>query len=425
MRSVRRWCHRNDLADQFQYRSGTSSGLADGGDWRPVVIEQNCLLDIDRASLEPVVRRALGSPGAEILEWRVEPVGGIGVDIGASALHRVAGIAKVQGASTPWSLVRKLLHPPAAITGLSTGRAVPNHQFYWKREAHAYGSELLQDLPAGLVAPRCHGIDEFDNGIVLWLEDVAEPDGCRWSLERYAEAARHLGRFNGNYLVDRPLPVEPWLCSDMVHWRQAVVAPFWEQLIERRDEPQMRRGWPGEVAGRAHQVWLERERFFTALGQVPQVLSHGDADRRNLLDRVVANGTPETVALDWEFLGPQAVGTDAATLVAQSVLWARDREPDDLLVLSRLCYEGYLTGLREMGWRGDDRLVRLGYTATLSLRFVAMAGAIVVTLASADERPQWEAAFGMTLETILDRHAAMQPFLLDMAEEVRQLVSNA
>src|SRR5215211_3337655 len=54
---VRRWCHRNDLADQFQYRSGTSSGLADGGDWRPVVIEQNCLLDIDRASLEPVVRR--------------------------------------------------------------------------------------------------------------------------------------------------------------------------------------------------------------------------------------------------------------------------------------------------------------------------------------------------------------------------------
>ena len=50
-----------------------------------------------------------------------------------------------------------------------------------------------------------------------------------------------------------------------------------------------------------------------------------------------------------------------------------------------------------------------------------MAGAIVVTLASADERPQWEAAFGMTLETILDRHAAMQPFLLDVAEEVRQL----
>ena len=390
------------------------------------MIEQNALMEIDRASLEPVVCRALGSPGAEILEWRVEPVGGgIGVALGAGALHRVAGIAKDQGATKPWSLVRKLLHPPAATTGLSTGRAVPNHQFYWKREAHAYGSELLQDLPAGLVAPRCHGIDEHDNGVVLWLEDVAEPDGCRWSLERYAEAARHLGRFNGAYLVDRPLPVAPWLCSDMVHWRQAVVAPFWEQLIERRDDPRVQRGWPGYVAGRAHRVWLEREHFFTALDQVPQVLSHGDADRRNLLDRVVANGATETVAFDWEFLGPQAVGTDAATLVAQSVLWARDREPHDLPVLSRLCYEGYLTGLREMGWRGDERLVRLGYTATLSLRFVAMAGAIVVTLASADERPQREAAFGMTLETILDRHAAMQPFLLDVAEEVQQLVSNA
>jgi hypothetical protein len=63
--------------------------------------------------------------------------------------------------------------------------------------------------------------------------------------------------------------------------------------------------------------------------------------------------------------------------------------------------------------------------AALSLRFVAMAVAIVVTLASADERPQREAAFGMTLETILDCHAAMQPFLVEVAEEVRQPVSNA
>jgi hypothetical protein len=78
-----------------------------------------------------------------------------------------------------------------------------------------------------------------------------------------------------------------------------------------------------------------------------------------------------------------------------------------------------------VGWRGDEQLVRLGYAAALSLQFVAMAGAIGVALASTDERPQREAAFGMTLETILDRHAAMQPFLLEVAEEVRQLVSNA
>jgi hypothetical protein len=70
-------------------------------------------------------------------------------------------------------------------------------------------------------------------------------------------------------------------------------------------------------------------------------------------------------------------------------------------------------------------LVQLGYAAALSLRFVAMAGAIVVALASAEVRPQREAAFGMTLETILDRHAAMQPFLLDVADEVRRMVSRA
>ena len=238
----------------------------------------------------------------------------------------------------------------------------PAAQTYWKREALVYGSGLLRDLPTGFSAPRCFGIDEQPDGIVLWLEDVTESGEERWSLNRYGEVAHHLGRFNGAYLAGHPLPEAPWLCRDMLRWREPLVARFWNHLDERRTETRVRRGWPGDLLDHAHLVWAERGRFFAALAQVPQVLCHGDADCRNLLVRRGPGGT-ETVAIDWAYLGPQAVGTDAMTLAAQGVLWARDREPDELPALSRACYEGYLTGLREAGWTDDERPVRLGYVA--------------------------------------------------------------
>jgi hypothetical protein len=211
----------------------------------------------------------------------------------------------------------------------------------------------------------------------------------------------------------------------MDHWREAVVAPFWDTLADRRNDPRVQRGWPGDFADRAHQLWEERGDFFAALEHLPQVLSHGDTDRRNLLGRVKANGMPETVAIDWAFVGSQAIGTDAATLVVLSVLWARDREPHELPTLAHHCFDGYLTGLREIGWMGEERLVRLGYAASLSLRFVALTGPILAALAGEDERPRLEAAFGMTLETVLDRYAAMQPFLLELADETRSLLGSA
>jgi hypothetical protein len=37
--------------------------------------------------------------------------------------------------------------------------------------------------------------------------------------------------------------------------------------------------------------------------------------------------------------------------------------------MDRLCFEGYLQGLREAGWNGDPRVVRTGYAITLMLRY--------------------------------------------------------
>ena len=100
-------------------------------------------------------------------------------------------MARVGVAERPWSLVLKVLGPAA-------GPDDPTHIGYWKREMLLYSSRLLDDLPAGLRAPRCYGCDEpMDSVVWIWLERVREDRERAWPLARWALAARHLGRFNG------------------------------------------------------------------------------------------------------------------------------------------------------------------------------------------------------------------------------------
>src|SRR5436190_143953 len=83
----------------------------------------------------------------------------------------------------------------------------------------------------------------------------------------------------------RPAPEHPWLCRDLLRWRQAIAAPSWELIAAHPDDSRVRRGWPGSVAERATRVWEERDRWFEVLDRLPRVMCHGDADRRNLFAR--------------------------------------------------------------------------------------------------------------------------------------------
>lgn len=380
--------------------------------------------EINPAALAAVVRQCLASETAEILTWRAETLGGgLGASLGGGSLQRIAGIARSGRGDHPWSVVVKLLRPPAEGSGLRMNQPDPGHQFYWKREADLYASNYLTDLPHGFAAPRCYRIDESVAGIQLWLEDVAEPGGSRWPCARYPLAARHLGRFNGVYLAGRPVPEEAWLCRDLLRWRTGLVAGFWDCLDIWRAETRVRRGWPGDLLDRGHRVWVERERLFGALAQLPRVLCHGDVDRRNLFAREAGDGTPETVAIDWGLAGPRAIGTDVATLVPQSVLYAGTVDPAEFSALAEVCLADYLAGLRETGWTGEDRIARLGYAATMALQYGVLGGNVLAATAGVEERPRLEAGLGMALETFLDRHAAIQPVILTVAEEALDLLA--
>ena len=221
-------------------------------------------------------------------EWEAVPLrapfGALDV---ARSVFRIRGMARIGVAERPWSLVLKVLGPAA-------GPDDPTHIDYWKRELLLYSSGLLDDLPAGLRAPRCYGCDEPMDGVGwLWLEHVREDRERAWPLGRWTLLARHLGRFNGTYLAGRSLPRTPWLSGQRLRTLSERHHSLVAQIATAPDNPEVRRWWPPQVVAAILLLWEERDAFCDALERLPQTFCHGDAIRRNIL-----SGSEETVAID-------------------------------------------------------------------------------------------------------------------------------
>ncbi len=375
---------------------------------------QERLAGADAARLQEVVRVALGEPGAVLGRWEVAPLrGGGGVRAGDSALYTLSGMARVGAAERPWSAVLRVLAPVA-------GQDDPTRIHYWKREPLLYSSGLLDDLPAGLRAPRCFGCDERTDGTVwLWLEHVREDGERAWPLERWALAARYLGQFNGAYLDGRPLPRAPWLGGRRLRAWLERHGPLVAQIAAAPDNPDVRRWWPRPMVDAILGLWEERDAFCAALERLPQTFCHGDAIRRNLLSRRRADGSEETMGIDWEFAGHYAAGEEVGQTLSVAGAFF-DAEPAGLPALDEALFAGYLAGLRDAGWRGDPQPVRFAYAVHAALR-----NAFNAVGASAPDEVRRAAAqqnYGRTWEELAERRAALRPFLLDRADEARRLM---
>jgi hypothetical protein len=372
------------------------------------------ILALDPATLRDPVRRALGSATADVQSWDVRPLGNVANAV-TGGVYRVRGTASDASAPVSWSLVLKACHDP----GEEQHHDARAHN-YWKREFLAYGSGLLEDLPPGVRAPRFYGaVERPDGGTWLWFEDLTDAYGSPWPLERYGLAARHAGQFNGAYLTGRPIPDLPWLSvrAGLSFFDQ--MGPSLERVDALGDHPLVRREWPdATVLERSARLWREREAFYTALARLPRTLCHMDLFRLNLFAVRSPHGDDETVGVDWAFLGLAAVGEELAPLVYASPLLAGE-DADQARELGETCFEGYLAGLRDAGWSGDARLARLGYTAGV----IRYGGAITpLAIDNPAVIPQVEIAWGPFGE-ILDRWVAVRPYMLDLADEARELMN--
>ncbi|MBL8153657.1 MAG: phosphotransferase [Anaerolineae bacterium] len=325
------------------------------------------LLSRSAAELTPLVRRALDlADGAALgdisAEWQ-QLSGGVGGGIGGTAVYRVSGTAQVDGQPRRWSLIAKLL--------VARPDEAPHSSHYWRREASIYRYGLLEDLPGTLAAPRSFGVEDLgDAACLVWMEAVQDDSPLHWSLREFGLAARHLGEFNGAYLAGETMPDVPWLSRDWIRQDVARFASQVSQLEPYRRHEAIRRWLPDEIMTRAARLWDDRHVFLDALDRLPQTLCHYDAFRRNLLIRQRPDGSAQTVAVDWSFLGGGPLGAELVALFWVSYVFAEARA-DQTQELDACLFENYVEGLRTAGWRGDPRLARLGYTAAMGLRRLA------------------------------------------------------
>jgi hypothetical protein len=378
------------------------------------------LARVDATTVTAVARQAVGSPTAQVVGWEHQlAYGGLGVVSGTNCLLRISGSATDEGWPAPWSAYLKLTRVPPADAPRAHDLT---HNDYWRREIASYESDIPAQLPDGLTTPRCYGVVDTGDYVHLWLEDVLE-DGTAWPLSRYGLAGRHLGRFNGQYLAGRSVPAYPWLNRGFLRARADRNAPFWAKLDDLRTHPLFPLVFPGDAAYRSRALFADRHTLLDALDRLPQTLVHQDADRRNLLGRDGVTGLSETVAIDWAFTGLAAVGTDAAALAVSSVLWAKGVGPDDLPALDVHVFDGYLAGLRDAGWNGDVREARLGYTATVALRYGPLLGVHAQIEADEQQRADIAQTLGHPLEDLMARYGRMLPHVLDRADEARALLA--
>ena len=367
---------------------------------------------IDRSTLTPLVQSALNSETFEVSDWTYEQLhAGVGE---WSAVYRFAGLGREQDQTVPWSLILKVLRPHDL-------GANPASWNYYKREADAYQSGCLDDLPGGLAAPRCFDVVEHSDGTCwIWLEDVTDEIGAPWPLEHYGVVARHLGYFNGSYLVDRPLPGWSWLSSNWLRHYIDHSAPAIEPLRSSLASPWARRWLPEEDSDRFFRLWAERELYLDALDRLPQTLCHFDIFCRNLFARVTTDGDDQTVVIDWTCVGRGPIGADLNPLVWASIALG-GVGLEKMQELEEIVFAGYLEGLREAGWHGDPRGVRLGYTAAGVRYLFPELGRWLAIILDESLHAAVEQMAGPPIGEVIDSFARMRRLLFSKLEEAREL----
>ena len=325
--------------------------------------------------LQSPVRCLLNSLTAEVLTWNL-----ITLHPGTHGLHGgvyyIHGLARDHTALHQWTLVLKIVCPaPSAVrvtrtrfrTHASDSR--PTSLFYWRREALLFESNVLTNLAPTLNAPKCYGVEVVsDDAIWLWLEYIVDTSPPEWGMSNYALAANALGVFGGIYLGERPVPSEPWVATDFLRRFAACAAPAVAHLARASHHPVFGRLYPPAVATRVAHVWQQRHRLLAALDRLPQTFCHFDAHRGNLLLQAAPTGT-RLIAIDWATAGAGSIGTDAGMLmgIATQRTFFTHHACD---ALDTTIFARYVAGLRSVGWQGDERLVRFGYTTTIALRIL-------------------------------------------------------
>lgn len=335
----------------------------------------------------------------------------------AAVASATAGLWRIRMADRS-AVVKLLAHAPDGGSPNWRSGDDEAHWYYWRREADAYRSGLLDGLGGGLRAPRCDLVsDREDGAVALWLEDLQGAPASSWSVDRYHLAARHVGQAQGEFITGRPLPDEPWLSR---RWLRSYLDQPLRRLTVPTDpamwrHPLLADWFPDPPIEALRTMRAGRPHFLAVLDRMPATLCHFDFHPANLFD----GGHGTTAAIDWSFVGIGALGEDAGNLVPDAVLDFHVG-PEELAALYDAVADGYTAGLRDAGWTGSDATVRLAMAATMAAKYAWIGPALA--RAAIDGR---ELLNGRPIAEALSWWAPTVTFLVERAREARELAAQA
>jgi hypothetical protein len=382
------------------------------------IVDRNLLdrvLRADGETISQVATAALGRDAGSVRTWQYEVLPYTQY-LSSRLLLRFFGEAVDARGASAWTAILKLARPTTPDRSAAS-------DVYAARERQAYRSGLLADLPGRLVAPRLLSLSEDNDGTTwLWIEDVKDRFAGVWPLAHYEVAARHLGQFNGSYVVDRPVPTYAWLDTEWAggHSDALAAANCLPRLGDLLSRSEVERLFPTIGVRRARNLLKLQPQFLQALSELPETLCHHEAARANLIARQHADGGDETVAIDWETVGPGALGAEIATLVFGTLrrLEVPVVEADRF---EELVLRGYLQGLADSGWHGDDNLVLLGYLLAICLRWSFMTG-LLNSVVDSSAQARLVAERGRPMDELLTQYEPLTSFLLDRCDHADRLL---
>lgn len=320
-------------------------------------VPSNAVTDIvdDAPATGHVTRELAELLGEEPAHWTAE-----------SLVHNrfnavTAGIWRIRSGS--WHAVLKVLTKRPSEDPQWAASEDPTHWNYWCREALVYEHRLPEAWTAGGIGgPRLLGLFRRSDGdIALWLEDVVGVPGRDWSLPQFHAAAHALGVVQGRYLVEGGPPDIAWLSRRFLRCYVDSKRVNWDLLDDNEAwrQPLVRDCFPPRLREAMSRLHAEQEWFLEVAERLPRTFAHLDVWPNNLI--AADGGRP--VLLDWAFAGDGAVGEDIGNLIPDAVfdLFVPSKALPDL---TRVVYESHVAGLRESGWKDDERLVRLGMCAS-------------------------------------------------------------
>ncbi|KKO53155.1 hypothetical protein [Paenibacillus sp. DMB20] len=335
-------------------------------------------IKIDPAYIQSLLQRIEPSECLQLLSWNCSP---LGKNKEESSVYRVSCTVLDHNRKQNYALILKTLKPDSI-------RNQVDHYYYWKREALVYHSGILNQLPPGIRAPICHAVEECPDGSVwIWLEDIAiESIQSDWSITHMRKISYLLGKYNGAYITGTLLPSEAFLCQNwMRSWVEVCTAyakPIEEQKVTWDSYLNECNG-KGPMWVLYHNNRTRVNNLLETLELLPRVFAHQDVHWDNIFLEQL-NGNDSLIAIDWQFASISGVGEELGRMFGYALL--KKKVPvNKVAEYKEMLFLSYMQGLRDVGWDGNSKLARFGFTATASLRFIMVIDKLLSILQE-DER---------------------------------------